>query len=179
MPEWLSRLVKPRSDKKAFDKTALLGSLFRSGKRLSGLPKKFVGGLGNKFRGTSAPAPQRGFMRKNLGRAGTAFKWGVPLGGATGIGYLAGQSNAGPNAAEQLQVNQGNEPNFIQRSMGSLGDYVSEDLGIEGLGKTIKENPYASLGVGAGGGGLLMYLLHRLLSGGFGGQQPQSRAMMY
>ena len=136
------------------------------------------------FSGADAPigkqvSPQRGFMRRNLGRVGTALKWGVPLGSAGSIGYLLGQNNVGQDAAEQLQIGQDSNKDLIQRGMGSLGDYVSEDLGIEGLGNMIKENPYASLGVGAGGGGILMYLLYRLLSGGFGGQQPQSRATMY
>jgi hypothetical protein len=41
----------------------------------------------------------------------------------------------------------------------------------------IRDNPYASLGVGVGGGGLLLYLLYHLLSQRGGGQQNPMAAM--
>jgi hypothetical protein len=122
------------------------------------------------------PVVRGGGMR----RLGTALKRGLPLGAAGGAGFAAagGFDDSESGDASQQVAAIGEQPNFVQRMMGGLGDYVGEDLGMEPLGNMIRENPYASLGVGVGGGGLLMYLLYQLLAGrGGGGGQPQMAAM--
>ena len=105
---------------------------------------------------------------------GKALKGGLRYGMPVAGGALLGANLAGgeqPSAEEQVAGTDQPQPDFVQRMMGGLGDYVGGDLGLESLGGMIKDNPYASLGVGVGGGGLLMYLLYKLLSGGGGQQQ--------
>lgn len=117
--------------------------------------------------------PGKPGMRWGVGKAlKGGLRYGMPVAGGAllGANFAGGQQ---PSAEEQVAGADQPQPDFVRRMMGGLGDYVGGDLGMKSLGGRIKDNPYASLGVGVGGGSLLAYLLYKLLSGGFGGGQQQ------
>lgn len=79
---------------------------------------------------------------------------------AAGVGGTALALGAGRDPEEM--ANDRNE-NFLTRSMTGVGEWLEDNMGMEGVGNWVQRHPYLSAGGGAIGSVLLMLLLSKLL----------------